>query len=201
LIKQANKRGSLILICQGRSAAVIVGSSRQTYAFARDGAMPCSKWLNTLNASKVPANAVWFNVAFAAILGIPYLFSEVAFETIVSINTISSNISYFIPIWLRITMARKKFQKGPFHMGSMSIPCGIVACAWIAFTSVLFILPTVSPTSFLFRDKTTYSLLRVEMASNFKQYELCHHSICVRDWFGKFSVRNFWAKVVYGTCA
>lgn len=127
-----------------RGAAVIVGSSRQTYAFARDGAMPCSKWLTKLSSSKVPANAVWFNIAFAVILGIPYLFSEVAYETIVSINTISANISYFIPIWLRITMARKRFQRGPYSMGKLSIPCGIIACIWILFTSVLFILPTVS---------------------------------------------------------
>ncbi|KAG2199195.1 hypothetical protein INT46_008501 [Mucor plumbeus] len=126
-------------------AAVIVGSSRQTYAFARDGAMPFSKWLAKLTKSKVPANAVWFNIAFAAILGIPYLFSDVAFETIVSINTIAASISYFIPIWLRITMARKRFQKGPFHLHIFSIPCGIIACAWILFTSVLFILPTQWP--------------------------------------------------------
>ncbi|KAI9355463.1 amino acid/polyamine transporter I [Pilaira anomala] len=125
--------------------AVIVGSSRQTYAFARDGAMPCSKWLTKLSTSKVPANAVWFNIAFAVILGIPYLFSEVAYETIVSINTISANISYFIPIWLRITMARKRFKTGPYNMGKLSIPCGVIACIWILFTSVLFILPTQAP--------------------------------------------------------
>ncbi|KAG1152130.1 hypothetical protein G6F37_008059 [Rhizopus arrhizus] len=126
-------------------AAVIVGSSRQTYAFARDGAMPFSKWLTKLTDHKVPAHAVWFNIAFAAILGIPYLFSDVAFETIVSINTIAASISYFIPIWLRITMARGRFQKGPFNLGRFSIPCGILACIWILFTSTLFILPTEYP--------------------------------------------------------
>lgn len=105
--------------------------------------MPFSKWLTKLTDSKVPANAVWFNITFAAIIGIPYLFSEVAFETIVSVNTIAANISYFIPIWLRITMAKDTFQQGPYHMGKFSIPCGIIACAWIAFTSVFFLLPTV----------------------------------------------------------
>ncbi|KAI8356178.1 amino acid/polyamine transporter I [Blakeslea trispora] len=126
-------------------ASVIVGSSRQTYAFARDGAMPFSKWLMKLTKYKVPANAVWFNIIFSAILGIPYLFSDVAFETIVSVNTISASISYFIPIWLRITMARKRFQKGPFHMGTFSIPCGVIACLWILLTSCLFVLPTQWP--------------------------------------------------------
>ncbi|CAO3692699.1 unnamed protein product [Rhizopus stolonifer] len=126
-------------------AAVVVGSSRQTYAFARDGAMPFSKWLTKLTDYKVPANAVWFNIGFAAILGLPYLFSDVAFETIVSINTIAANISYFIPIWLRITMARKRFERGPYNMGRFSVPCGIIACVWIFFTSLLFILPTEYP--------------------------------------------------------
>lgn len=123
---------------------MIVGSSRQTYAFARDGAMPFSSWLSRLTNAKVPANAVWFNIVFAAILGIPYLFSQVAFETIVSINTASANISYFVPIFLRITMSRKTFQKGPFHLGKFSIPCGVIACLWILFTFILFMLPTVS---------------------------------------------------------
>lgn len=140
--------------CCISGAAVIVGSSRQTYAFARDGAMPFSNWLAKLTKSKVPANAVWFNILFSAILGIPYLFSEVAFETIVSINTIAASISYFIPIWLRITMARKRFQKGPFHLGVLSVPCGIIACAWIFFTSALFILPTVSHAKCYLMSKT-----------------------------------------------
>ncbi|KAI8981766.1 amino acid/polyamine transporter I [Mycotypha africana] len=133
--------------------AVVVGSSRQTYAFARDGAMPFSKWLAKLTDDKVPANAVWFNIIFSAILGIPYMFSEVAFETIVSINTIAASISYFIPIYLRITMARGRFEKGPYDMGRFSIPCGLIACAWIVFTSVLFVLPThwpVTPTNMNF---------------------------------------------------
>ncbi|KAI9252669.1 amino acid/polyamine transporter I [Sporodiniella umbellata] len=126
-------------------SSVVVGSSRQTYAFARDGAMPVSKWLSQLTNHKVPANAVWFNIGFSAILAVPYIFSNVAFETIVSINTIAANISYFIPICLRITMAKDRFEKGPFNLGKFSFPCGIIACTWISFTSILFLLPTQYP--------------------------------------------------------
>ncbi|KAI9596885.1 amino acid permease-domain-containing protein [Syncephalis fuscata] len=37
------------------------------------------------------------------------------------------------------------FEPGPFHLGRASRPIGIVACAWTAFITVLFILPSASP--------------------------------------------------------
>lgn len=162
--------------------------------------MPFSKWLAKLTKSKVPSNAVWFNIIFSAILGIPYLFSDVAFETIVSINTIAASISYFIPIWLRITMARKRFQKGPFHLHIFSIPCGIIACAWILFTSVLFILPTVSYNNYIPIPLNT-NTCKTAMACYSLQYEFRHHSICIRDWFSIIGVRFLRSKMVYGSCA
>ncbi|KAL0088535.1 amino acid permease-domain-containing protein [Phycomyces blakesleeanus] len=127
-------------------SALTLGSSRMVYAFARDGAMPFSSWLSYVNPrTKTPVYAVWANVIFAAIVGLLYIVNTTAFNAIVSINTIASSLAYFIPIALRLTTARKSFQKGPFNLGPFSNIINLVSCFWILFTSVLFLCPTEYP--------------------------------------------------------
>lgn len=50
--------------------------------------------------------------------------------------------SYGIPILLRITSGRNKFVPGPFSLGWLSVPIGIVAVAWATFVSILLLFPT-----------------------------------------------------------
>lgn len=127
-------------------SALTLGSSRMVYAFARDGAMPFSKQLHSLNPkTKSPVFAVWFNVIVAGIVGILYIINSTAYTAIVSVNTIGSQLSYFVPILLRVTTARNTFQPGPWHLGKFSIIIGWISCAWILFTCCLFILPTQWP--------------------------------------------------------
>ncbi|KAF9194538.1 hypothetical protein BGZ51_009101 [Haplosporangium sp. Z 767] len=139
----------LILVILGAQffcgSALTLASSRMVYAFARDGALPLSKHLHKLNKDKSPVAAVWFNIAFCFILGLPYIWSETAFSAIVSVNTIASSISYLIPILCRIVLARDTFEPGPFNLGKFSIPIGIIATIWILITSIMFLCPTESP--------------------------------------------------------
>lgn len=127
-------------------SALTLGSSRMVYAFARDGAMPFSNWLSRINRStQTPIYAVWANIIFAAVVGLLYIVNTTAFNAIVSINTIASSLAYFIPIVLRLTVARKKFVRGPFHLGPFSDLINFTSCFWILFTSVLFLCPTEYP--------------------------------------------------------
>ncbi|KAF8980875.1 hypothetical protein BGZ46_003581 [Entomortierella lignicola] len=139
----------LILVILGAQffcgSALTLASSRMVFAFARDGALPLSKYLHRLNKDKSPVLAVWFNIAFCFILGLPYIWSETAFSAIVSVNTIASSISYLIPILCRIVLARDSFEPGPFHLGKFSIPIGIISTVWIIVTSILFLCPITYP--------------------------------------------------------
>ncbi|KAI8988952.1 amino acid/polyamine transporter I [Pilobolus umbonatus] len=138
-------------------SALTLGSSRMVYAFARDGAMPFSKFLHTLDKKTLnPVNAVWFNILVAGIVGILYMINSTAYEAIVSVNTIGSQMSYLVPILLRVTSSRTKFEAGPFNLGRFSIPCGIVSCAWLLFTSALFITPTEAPIT---ADNMNYAIV------------------------------------------
>jgi amino acid transporter len=116
-------------------SALLLGSSRMVYAFARDGAMPFSKQLHSLNKrTQSPINAVWMNVLVAGIVGILYIINSTAYEAIVSVNTIGSQMSYLVPILLRITTSRTKFVPGPFSLGKFSITCGVISSCWLIFT-------------------------------------------------------------------
>ncbi|KAI9013801.1 amino acid permease-domain-containing protein [Phycomyces nitens] len=127
-------------------SALTLGSSRMVYAFARDGAMPFSKWLSHVNErTQTPIYAVWGNIIFAVIVGLLFIVNETAFNAIVSINTIASSLAYFIPIVLRLTVARKTFVRGPFHLGPFSDIINFSSCCWILLTSALFICPTEYP--------------------------------------------------------
>ncbi|KAG2634704.1 hypothetical protein PVAP13_2NG080000 [Panicum virgatum] len=120
------------IVCMGivAVAVFICGStnvtsdSRMAYAFSRDGAMPFSRVWHRVNRHEVPFNAVWFSVAFAFVIGLPSLGSQVAFQP---------------RRW-------ESFVPGPFHLGPRcSLVVGWVAVAWVALLTVLFSLPVAYP--------------------------------------------------------
>lgn len=85
------------------------------------------------------------NVLVAGIFGILYIINSIAYEDIFSVNTISSQMSYLVPILLRIITSRTKFVPGSFSLGKSSITCGVISSYWLIFTCALFITPTEAP--------------------------------------------------------
>ena len=71
--------------------------------------------------------------------------STVAFQAMVSIATIGLYIAYALPIFFRVTLARKSFIRGPFNLGRYGILVGWIAVLWVATISVLFSLPVSYP--------------------------------------------------------
>jgi amino acid permease (GABA permease) len=123
----------------------VTANSRMIYAFSRDGAVPGSQFWHRINPrTRTPTNSIWFAAVGAFILGVPYLFSTVAYAAVTSIATIGLYLAYGIPILLRL-MAGSRFQPGPWTLGQWSRPVGIIAVIWIIFIAILFLLPTASP--------------------------------------------------------
>ncbi|WP_194920334.1 amino acid permease [Catenulispora rubra] len=123
--------------------ANMTSNSRQIFAFSRDGAMPGSRWWRTVRKG-TPVNAVWFAAVGAFALAVPSLWSTTAFPAIVSINVIGLFGSYSIAIWLRLRQG-DAFERGPWHLGRYSLPVARIAITWVVLSSVLFLLPQVSP--------------------------------------------------------
>ncbi|MBV8598204.1 MAG: hypothetical protein JO017_05215, partial [Actinobacteria bacterium] len=66
----------------------------------------------------------------------------VAYAAVTSIATLGLYIAYAIPIYLRLREG-DAWQPGEWNLGRWYRPVGIVACLWVAFISILFILPTL----------------------------------------------------------
>lgn len=93
----------------------IIAGSRVIYAYSRDGALPGSKWWKQVNKrTHTPVNALWFDLAINALLGLLMFASPVAIGAVFSIGAIAQYTAFTIPIALRLTAARDKFRPGKY---------------------------------------------------------------------------------------
>jgi amino acid permease (GABA permease) len=123
----------------------VTANSRMIYAFSRDGALPGSAiWHKVNKRTRTPTNAIWLAAVGALILGLPYLGNSTAYAAVTSIATIGLYIAYVAPTFLRLRQG-SSFQRGPWHLGRWSYPIGIIACIWVVFITILFMLPTANP--------------------------------------------------------
>ena len=115
------------------------------YAFSRDGAIPGSSFWHRINKrTRTPTNSIWLAAVGAFILGLPYLYSPVAYFAVTSIAVIGLYVAYVAPVFLRLR-AGDRFVAGPWTLGRWSRPIGIVATIWVIVICILFLLPQVQP--------------------------------------------------------
>ncbi len=125
--------------------ASVTANSRMIYAFARDGAIPGSNFWHKINhRTRTPTNSIWLAAGGAFLLGLPYLWSPVAYAAVTSIAVIGLYVAYITPVTLRL-LAKDKFQPGPWQLGRWSRPVGIISTIWLVFIFVLFMLPQALP--------------------------------------------------------
>jgi len=132
----------LNVFCAGFSSLTV--TSRIGFAMARDGAMPGSKWLHAVSSrTKAPSHMLFLVFLIDAVLCCLPLVNTTAFAAITGITTIGFQLSYALPILMRLTAARKSFVQTPgFNLGRLSEPVGWVALLWLFVTSVMLFFPT-----------------------------------------------------------
>ncbi|KAH0590065.1 hypothetical protein H2248_000242 [Termitomyces sp. 'cryptogamus'] len=154
LLDVLGKRGMLVIwsfttvVQYFAGAAQGVDASRAIFAFARNNALPGSKWWKAINShTQTPVNAVWLVMAASGICGL-LGFSAAVLTSLSGASVIGLYTSYATPIFLRITSGRHRFVPGPFNLGPCSIPVGTIAVAWVSFiVVVLFFPPGQVPTA------------------------------------------------------
>ncbi|KAJ7461145.1 amino acid/polyamine transporter I [Mycena latifolia] len=123
-------------------ANLTLAASRQTFAFARDGALPFSFWIYRMNKfSGTPVNAVWVVTSVAFILTLLVFAGPTAITTIFSLPIVAQYLSYTIPIFCRFAF-KNDFTPGPFYTGRLSAPISIFSLVWMAFMMIVFMFPT-----------------------------------------------------------
>ncbi len=125
--------------------ACVTSSSRMTFAFSRDGAVPGHNLWRRLGKNKTPTWAVVFVAVFAFIITIPaykgnHAGLPVAFLAVTSISVIGLYIAYTIPIYLRWRMG-DRFEPGPWTLGSKYKWINLIAIVWVILCVIIFCLP------------------------------------------------------------
>ncbi|EJC97506.1 amino acid transporter [Fomitiporia mediterranea MF3/22] len=122
--------------------SMLLASSRQVFAFSRDGALPFSRILYRMNSyTRTPVNTVWFSAILATLLGLLVFAGAQAINAVFSISVTASYVAYSIPIIARFVF-ENNFKPGPFNLGFFSLPCAIISVLWMAFMFLVFLFPT-----------------------------------------------------------
>jgi len=125
-------------------SSMVLAASRQSFAFARDGALPFSSWLYRMNSyTKTPVNAVWFTCALATLLCLLAFAGQQAIGAVFTLGIVSLYVAYSIPITARF-LFKNDFKPGPFSLGIFSIPVAVIAVVYMIFMCIVFLFP-VSP--------------------------------------------------------
>ncbi|TXT04323.1 hypothetical protein VHUM_04210 [Vanrija humicola] len=137
---------SLIAISQlGMTSSLILPASRQAFAFARDGALPFSKfWYKVDPKTETPVRTVWLVVGCAMPLGLLGFADPVdgaAINAIFALNVMGLYVAYVIPIGARFIWGQNHFTPGPWYLGRWSRPVALIASLWMLFAIVIFCFP------------------------------------------------------------
>jgi hypothetical protein len=92
-----------------------------------------------------------------AFLLVPSLWRGVVYGAVTSIATIGLYIAYVLPTLLR-RLQGAQFKEGRWSLGKWSPLVGWVGIIWVAFISVLLMLPEFSPVN---RDTFNYAPIAV----------------------------------------
>jgi len=112
------------------------GTSRIIYAFARDRALPGSRWLSKLSKRQaVPLNAILITLPVVIVLIL--LNGSNIYNVLVSYTIGGWYFTFFLVlIGFVVTRLRGRWRPGSFTMGRWSMPVLTIATLWAAFETV-----------------------------------------------------------------
>ena len=120
--------------------------SRLCWSFSRDGGLPGSAFLRKVDHRlDVPLRAHFVSSFIVCLLGLLYLGSYTAFNSMVTACIVLLYISYSIPVICLLIKGRNSIKHGPFWLGSVGLFSNIVLLLWTAFTLIMYSFPPVMP--------------------------------------------------------
>jgi choline transport protein len=126
----------------GQGVSIMTTASRLTWGFSRDGGLPFSAYLTTVNEFWiVPVRVLWTQGFIIALIGILYLFATTVLEAILSVSTIALTISYAMPIVTLLFVGRDKLPPGQFALGRWGPLLNYVSVIYCIITTVFFFFP------------------------------------------------------------
>ncbi|KAG4441644.1 hypothetical protein IFR05_002851 [Cadophora sp. M221] len=126
-----------------------LSTSRQTWAFARDGGLPLSRWIARVNPKlQIPANAVSVTCIITILLSLINIGSDVAFNAIISLNLTSLMITYVVSIGCvlyRRWHHPEMLPRARWSLGKWGVPINLGAFLYSCFMFFWCFWPNSTP--------------------------------------------------------
>lgn len=138
----------------------LLATSRQTWAFARDDALPFSSILKKITPRGIPYFSLCFDVIIALLIGLLILAGDTAAEAIFSLGVTSLYLAWCLPIWFRTAFFdRDAFDPGVFYLGHTLSWCNnfIASIYGVFVIFALTIIPSDIPVTSA--DEMNYTVL------------------------------------------
>lgn len=120
----------------------MIAASRVTFAYSRDGCFPMSKiWAKVNPVTHTPVNAVWFNTIIGCLLLLLIFGGPVTIGALFSIGAVAAFFAFTTPIFIRVFFVGHRFRPGPWNLGVLSMPIGVIACAFVLLMVPILCLP------------------------------------------------------------
>ncbi|KAJ5099636.1 hypothetical protein N7532_006637 [Penicillium argentinense] len=120
------------LIC---GIGCVTATSRCTWAFARDGAVPGSRmWKKVNRRLGIPLNSMLLGMVIEILLGLIYFGSSAAFNAFSGVGVIFLTLSYACPVAVSLLLrGRRDVTQGSFNLGSLGVFCNVVCICKATF--------------------------------------------------------------------
>ncbi|KAI8932971.1 hypothetical protein NX059_010439 [Plenodomus lindquistii] len=127
--------------------AIMTTSSRMTYAFARDGGLPMSKFFSKVHPRLgQPLNALMLAAGLAILFGLIIIGSSSAFNALIAASVVALGVSYAIPVAINVCRGRKMLPPRAFTLpGPLGWMANLIGIAYTIVTTVLFLFPPELP--------------------------------------------------------
>lgn len=138
----------IVVIYYGALISCFVTSGRLLWAFSRDNGLPYSKVFSKVHPTlKAPVNATILAGVFITLFGLLYIASTTAFNSIVALAILSSNITCTIPQAIVLFRGRSKvLPPRYFDLGPVLGPlCNGFSLLYVSLYTVLFCFPIFLP--------------------------------------------------------
>ncbi|TFK26149.1 amino acid transporter [Coprinopsis marcescibilis] len=137
----------VVIVQYMMGSSMLLGTSRQVFAFSRDGALPLSRWIYRINSrTQTPINAAWWSVFFTVAMGLLAFIGDQAIDAAFALSVAALYVAYAIPIAARF-LGENNFEPGPFYLGRFSAPCALISVLFMTVMSVVFMFPTSPDTT------------------------------------------------------
>lgn len=122
-------------------------TARTAFAMARDKCFPGSGWIGyvSTSASKAPLGSIALVLLMSVVLISLNWLSKTAFVAVTALTVIGYQISYLIPILLRVTVAKSSFRQSQWSLGNWSIAFGWISFLVLFITSIACFAPAAWP--------------------------------------------------------